>query len=112
ARARSSSTFENCGGSSSGSVGTVSRSSRLTKRGDRAVGAGSAGSRAVRNGVLALALLALAAKGSAQSALGNGQLQIIGTGLDISPDAQTVPLGVPPRVITTRRRVPRTALAP
>ncbi|HMF08140.1 MAG TPA: hypothetical protein VKJ00_03320, partial [Thermoanaerobaculia bacterium] len=35
-----------------------------------------------------------------QADLGSGQFQIIGTGLDISPEAQAVPVGVPTRIDT------------
>ncbi|HEY6930330.1 MAG TPA: hypothetical protein VJA66_11690, partial [Thermoanaerobaculia bacterium] len=78
----------------------------------RAVGAGSAANRAVPNGVLALALLVAAADLAAQGALGNGQLQIIGTGLDVSPEAQTVPIGVPTRIDTRLPLAPGVHLPP
>jgi hypothetical protein len=52
-------------------------------------------------GVLAVALPGWLAQAlQAQPAIGSGQFEIIGTGLDVSPEAQAVPLGVPTRVDT------------
>jgi protocatechuate 3,4-dioxygenase beta subunit len=51
-------------------------------------------------GALALGLFVAAAIAGAQTDLGSGQVRIIGTGLDITPSAQTVPVGIPTRVTT------------
>src|SRR5450759_2119899 len=51
-------------------------------------------------GALALGLFVAAAIAGAQTDLGTGQVRIIGTGLDITPSAQTAPVGIPTRVNT------------
>ena len=52
--------------------------------------------------VAAVALAALFGSAAlmAQSDLGIGQVRILGTGLDISPSSQTVPVGIPTQVGT------------
>src|SRR6266581_3210061 len=47
----------------------------------------------------------------AQSDLGSGQVRIVGTGLDVTPPSQTVPIGVATRV-DTRLQAPPGSLPP
>ncbi len=54
----------------------------------------------VLTGVLGFVLLVGASALRAQSDLGVGQLRILGTGLDVSPSSQTVPVGIPTQVDT------------
>lgn len=63
------------------------------------------GAKGALKGALTLGLFVAAAVAGAETDLGSGQVRIIGTGLDVTPQAQTVPIGIP-TIVQTHLQAP------